>query len=69
MLVLLFLCSAICIAAGAVMIAFGIPVKEFSFGDTLITGGIVAIIGGLVLTGIGIAIVHLQRIADALAAR
>ncbi|HET7849835.1 MAG TPA: hypothetical protein VFL51_12320 [Pseudolabrys sp.] len=66
MLILLFLCSLICLAAGAAMIVFGVPVKEFSFGDTLITGGIVAVVGGLVLGGIGFAIVHLQRIMEAL---
>lgn len=69
MLVLLFLCSAICIVAGAAMVAFGIPVKEFSFGDTLIAGGVTAIVGGLVVGAIGIAVLQLQRIMDALAAR
>lgn len=69
MLILLFLCSLICIAAGAAMIAYGIPVKEFSFGDTLITDGVIAVVGGLLLGGIGFAVVHLQRIMDALAAR
>src|SRR6185437_10640413 len=69
MLFLLFLCSAVCTVAGAVMIGFGIPVKEFSFGNTLISSGVTAVVGGLVLFGLGLAVVQLQRIMEALAAR
>jgi hypothetical protein len=69
MLFLLFLCSAVCTVAGAVMIGFGIPVKEFSFGNTLISSGVTAVVGGLVLFGLGLAVVQLQRIMEALSAR
>jgi len=47
MLFVLFLCSALCALAGAVMIGLGIPVKEFSFGNTLISSGVIAVVGGL----------------------
>jgi len=69
MLVLLFLCSALCTAAGVAMIGFGVPVKEFSFGNTLISSGVTAIVGGLVLFGLGLAVIQLQRIMEALSAR
>lgn len=68
MVVLLFICSVICIAGGAAAIGLGIPVKEFSFGNTLILGGTVAFVGGLIQFGLGLAVVHLNRVMDALLA-
>jgi hypothetical protein len=47
----------------------GIPVKEFSFGDTLIGSGATALAGGLILIGLGAAVAQLQRIAEFLGAR
>jgi hypothetical protein len=47
----------------------GIPVKEFSFGDTLIGSGATGLVGGLVLIGLGAAVAQLQRIAEFLGAR
>jgi hypothetical protein len=55
--------------AGAAAIVSGIPVKEFSFGDTLIGSGATALVGGLVLIGLGAAVAQLQRIAEFLGAR
>ena len=66
MVVLLFICSVICVVGGAVAVGLGIPVKEFSFGNTLILGGIIAFVGGLIQFGLGLAVVHLNRIVDAL---
>ena len=51
MSVLLFVVGAIASVAGAVMVGFGIPVNEFSFGNTLIAAGVTAFIGGLVSSG------------------
>jgi hypothetical protein len=47
----------------------GIPVKEFSFGDTLIGSGATALVGGLILIGLGAAVSQLQKIAELLGAR
>ncbi|MGB7259146.1 MAG: hypothetical protein WBD48_13805 [Pseudolabrys sp.] len=69
MVVLLFICSVICVVGGAAAVGLGIPVKEFSFGNTLILGGIIAFVGGLIQFGLGLAVIHLQRIMDALSAR
>jgi hypothetical protein len=65
----LFACGILATAAGAAMVGFGISIKEFSLGNTLLTTGTVAIVGGLILVGIATAIQELQRIAEALAVR
>ena len=53
--------------AGLVMIGFGIPINEFSFGNTLIGAGTTASIGGLVIIAVGVAVGQLRRIAELLA--
>jgi hypothetical protein len=55
--------------AGAGMIAFGIPINEFSFGNTLIISGVTSAAGGLIVVGLGAAVGQLHRIAELLAAR
>jgi hypothetical protein len=49
---------------GAAMVAYGIPINEFSFGNTLIVAGTVALVGGLILIGVASAARQLRRIAD-----
>jgi hypothetical protein len=51
------------------MIGYGIPINEFSFGNTLIIAGVTALVGGLIVIAIGIAVGHLQRIAEVLGTR
>jgi hypothetical protein len=51
-------------AIGMFTIGFGIPINEFSFGNTLIIAGTVSVTGGLILIGIGAAVRELRRIAD-----
>jgi hypothetical protein len=53
--------------AGLVMVGFGIPINEFSFGNTLIMAGTTAAVGGLIIIGLGMAVGQLRRIAEALA--
>ncbi len=67
MSILLFGAGALAFLAGVAMVGYGIPINEFSFGNTLIVSGTVAIVGGLVIAGLGAAVLYLQRIADALA--
>jgi hypothetical protein len=66
---LLFGIGAVAFVVGAVMIGFGIPINEFSFGNTLIIAGITAAVGGLIVIGLGVVVAQLQRIAEALATR
>ena len=69
MSVLLIVVGAVIAVLGLGMAAYGIPVKEFSFGNTLILAGSAAVIGGFVIVAIGALIGQLQRIAVMLAAR
>lgn len=66
MSVLLFVVGAIALMVGVGMVGFGIPVNEFSFGNTLIVAGTSAAAGGLVVIGLGAVVAKLQRIADSL---
>ncbi len=54
---------------GVVLVAFGVPVREAAIGNTLILGGIVSIVGGLILFALGAASAQLNRISEALALR
>jgi hypothetical protein len=49
--------------AGLLAIGFGIPVKEFSFGNTLIITGAIAACGGVMMLGLGLVVRELQVIA------
>jgi len=61
-MVLLMIAGVGAILAGAVAIWFGIPVKEFSFGNTMILAGTIAICSGLILMGIGLVVRELKLI-------
>src|SRR5665213_2161108 len=69
MSVLLFVVGALAIMAGAAMVAFGVPINEFSFGNTLIGAGATSVIGGLIILGLGAVVSQLQRVVEALATR
>jgi hypothetical protein len=69
MSVLLYVASAVVVMAGAAMVGFGVPINEFSFGNTLIIAGTTTMVGGLIIFGLGAAVAQLQRVADGLAAR
>ncbi len=57
-----------CLLAGLLAIGFGVPVKEFSFGNTLILAGAVAACTGLVILGLWLVIRELRIIAQRLGA-
>ncbi|HJX09045.1 MAG TPA: hypothetical protein VJ733_00910 [Candidatus Binatia bacterium] len=57
------------VVAGAIAVSFGLPVHEFSFGNTLIGAGTTAAVGGLIVIGLGAVVAQLQRIHEALATR
>jgi hypothetical protein len=65
---LLYGIGAFALFAGLVMIGFGVPINEFSFGNTLISAGTTAVVGGLILFGLGIVAGQLRRVAEALVA-
>jgi hypothetical protein len=66
---LLFGVGAFAVAVGAVLIGFGIPINEFSFGNTLILAGATAFVGGLIVVSLGVVVAQLQRLTEALATR
>src|ERR1700733_15369107 len=51
------------LAAGLLAVALGIPVKEFSLGNTLILAGEVAACTGVILLGLAVVVRELQNIA------
>lgn len=67
MAILLFCVGALTFAVGGAMIGFGIPINEFSFGNTLIGAGVTAAVGGLIVIGLGMVVHKLQQIANDLA--
>jgi hypothetical protein len=69
MSVLLFVVGAIAVMVGVGMVGYGIPINEFSFGNTLIVAGTTATVGGLIVIAISAAVSKLQRIAETLATR
>jgi hypothetical protein len=68
MSILLFTVGAIAFVAGIVMAGFGIPVGEFSFGNTLISSGTTMAVGGLILIGLAAVVSQLKHIAEVLVA-
>ena len=69
MSVLLYVVGAIATMVGVGMAGYGIPINEFSFGNTLIVAGTTAAVGGLIVIAIGAAVGKLQRISEMLATR
>src|SRR5262245_21645330 len=65
---LLYGIGAFALFAGLVMIGFGVPINEFSFGNTLISAGTTVVVGGLILIGLGVVTGQLRRVAEALIA-
>jgi hypothetical protein len=66
MMVVMLLAGIGCLLAGLVAIGFGIPVKEFSFGNTLIVTGAIAACTGLVMLGLWSVVRELRGIAERL---
>jgi hypothetical protein len=64
--VLLFGIGVFALFAGLVMVGFGIPINEFSFGNTLISAGTTAAVGGLIIIGLGVVAGQVRRVVDAL---
>jgi hypothetical protein len=63
MMMLMLIAGVGCLLAGLLAIGFGIPVKEFSFGNTLILTGAVAACTGLMTLGMWVIVRELRTIA------
>lgn len=66
---LLYGVGAFAVVVGVVLVVFGVPISEFSFGNTLIGAGTTAAVGGLIIIALGAAVARLERIAAALVTR
>ena len=67
MMIIMMVAGIAALLAGALAILFGIPVKEFSFGNTLILSGAVAACTGMVLLALSAVVAELKLIARRLA--
>lgn len=69
MSILLFCVGTIAFLAGVAMAAYGLPVSEFSFGNTLISAGASTAVGGLIVIGLGAVVAKLNHISDSLSSQ
>jgi len=69
MYVFLLIFGVVFAAAGIALVGSGVSIQEHTFDPTIMTPGAVALVGGLVLIGLGLALRLLGRIERALAAR
>src|SRR5580698_224548 len=56
MYVFLLILGAVIAAAGIVLVAAGVPIQGHEFDASVMTPGAVAIVGGLILIGLGLAV-------------
>lgn len=66
MSVVLFIVGTLALMAGVGMVGFGIPIKEFSFGNTLIAAGAPVVVGGLIIIGLGAVVSKLRELNETL---
>src|ERR1041385_3407459 len=69
MSMVMFVIGCVAVMLGVAMIGFGIPVNEFSFGNTLIVSGTTLATGGLIVIGLSAVVSQLHRIAESMAGR
>ncbi|HEY0234026.1 MAG TPA: hypothetical protein VGC86_03070 [Afipia sp.] len=62
-MVALLLAGTIVLCAGLLTVVFGIPIKEFSFGNTMILSGAVIACTGIVLIGLSFVVRELKNLA------
>ena len=67
MLIALLIAGIGFLLAGLLGVAFGIPVKEFSFGNTEILAGVITACTGAIMLGLWMVIRELREVAQALA--
>jgi hypothetical protein len=61
MLMALLIAGIVFLLAGLVGIAFGIPVKEFSFGNTEILAGVITACAGMIMLALWVVVRELKR--------
>jgi hypothetical protein len=66
MMIVMLIAGIGCVLAGLLAIGLGIPVQEFSFGNTLILSGAVTACTGLIILGLWVVVGELKNIAQRL---
>ena len=66
MMIVMLVAGIGCLLAGLLAIGFGIPVQEFSFGNTLIISGAVTACTGLIILALWVVVRELKNIAQRL---
>jgi len=66
-MIALLLAGAVVFCASALAIVFGISIKEFSFGNTMILSGVIGASTGLILAGLGILVREVKQLSRRLA--
>ncbi len=69
MMIVLLIAGICAVVAGLLAIAFGIPVQEFSFGNTLILAGVVGVCTGIIVLAQVVVVRELKNIARRLGPR
>jgi len=64
MSMVMFVIGCIAVMAGVAMAGFGIPISEFSFGNTLIVSGTTLATGGLIIVALSVVARQLARLAE-----
>jgi hypothetical protein len=67
MIITLQIAGIVAVLVGLVTVGFGIPVKEFSFGNTLILTGTVGLCTGMILLGLSVVATELKLLGRRLA--
>ncbi len=66
---LLLILGGVTTVTGLVLVASGFPIRDGTFDAEILTPGMIAIVGGLLLAGLGLAVRELRRIEHALVSR
>jgi hypothetical protein len=69
MMIVLLIAGIGGVLAGIVAILLGLPVKEFSFGNTLILAGVVGVCTGVIVLALAVVVGELRNVARRLGAR
>jgi len=64
--IVLYIIGALTLVVGVGTIGYGIPIYEFSFGNTLIGAGAAVAVGGLVVMALAAVIAELKRLGEAI---
>ncbi|MBV9346599.1 MAG: hypothetical protein JO245_01355 [Pseudolabrys sp.] len=64
MSVVMYAAGAALSFVGVILVAVGLPDKEFSFGNTLIIAGTFCFTGGLIIAALGAVVAQLQRLTE-----